>query len=286
VFEKMENLVTEVTTPGQGTGVVMGYRKTLVVNVCVAVGGGIASAQTAPQHAAPAPSHDVKRQNVPPTAASNGMAEQTATMIQRTGGSLLQAQLATPMNPVQIQANQVSFIAVPEPTPKTLKQHDLVTIIVNEQSEITTKGTSNLTRDSQLDAKVDNFVQLRASNLTLKGLQSSTTPEIKLEGNRSFQGQGDVERTDSFSARITAEVVDVKPNGTVILQARKRIKADEEEQTFILTGTCRAEDISAADSILSSQLYDLQLQKLHNGDVRNSTKRGFFGKLLDLFNPF
>ena len=265
----------------------MGYRKTLLVNMCVALSGGVASAQSAPpQQAAPPSNHDAKRQNVPPSAASNGTAEQTATMIQRTNGSLLQAQLATPVNPVQVQAAQVSFIAVPEPTPKTLKQHDLVTIIVNEQSEITTKGTSNLTRDSQLDAKVDNFVQLRASNLTLKGLQSSTTPEIKLEGSRNFQGQGDVERTDSFTARITAEVVDVKPNGTVVLQARKKIKADDEEQTFVLTGTCRAEDITAADSILSSQLYDLQLQKTHTGDVRNSTKRGFFGKLLDLFNPF
>jgi flagellar L-ring protein precursor FlgH len=263
----------------------MGYRKTLLVNVCVAVGGGIASAQTAPNQAAP-PAHDVKRQNVPPSSASNGMAEQTAAMVQRTGGSLLQAQLATPVSPMQAQANQVSFIAVPEPTPKLLKQHDLVTIIVNEQSDISSKGTSNLTRDSQLDAKVDNFVQLRASNLTVKGLQSTTTPEIKLEGNRTFQGQGDVERSDSFTARITAEVVDVKPNGTVVLQARKKIKADDEEQTFVLTGTCRAEDITAADSVLSSQLYDLQLQKTHTGDVRNSTKRGFFGKLLDLFNPF
>ena len=108
----------------------MGYRKTFLVNVCVAVGGGIVSAQTAPTQAA-APARDVKRQNVPPVAASNGMAEQTAAMIQRTNGSLLQAQLATPVNPVQAPPNQVSYIAVPEPTPKLLKQHDLVTIIVN-----------------------------------------------------------------------------------------------------------------------------------------------------------
>src|SRR3954469_19813337 len=117
----------------------MAYRNTLLVNVCVAVGGGIASAQTAPPHSTAPSNHDVKRHDLPPAAASNGMAEQTAAMIQRTGGSLLQAQLATPVNPVQVQANQVSFIAVPEPTPRTLKQHDLVTIIVNEQSEITTK---------------------------------------------------------------------------------------------------------------------------------------------------
>jgi flagellar L-ring protein precursor FlgH len=263
----------------------MAYRKTLVVNVCVALGGGVVSAQTAPTQAQQ-PQREAKRQNLPPAVSTNGMAEQTAAMIQRTGGSLLQAQLATPANPVQAQAGSVSFMAVPEPTPRMLRAHDLVTIIVNEQSEITTKGTSNITRDSQLDAKVNNFVKFKPGNLTLQGLQATTTPEVNVAGNRTFQGQGDVERTDSFTARITAEVVDVKPNGTVVLQARKRIKADEEEQTFILTGTCRAEDITAADSVLSNQLYDLQLQKIHTGDVRNATKRGLIGKLLDFVNPF
>jgi len=214
------------------------------------------------------------------------MAEQASELMKRTGGSLMQAQLIAQASPAQAKPGAISFIAVPEATPRTLKQHDLVTIVVNEQSEITTKGTSNLTRDAQLDAKVNNFVKFKPGNLTLTGLQSTTTPEINLAGNRTFQGQGDVERTDSFTARITAEVVDVKPNGTVILQARKRIKADDEEQSITLTGTCRAEDITAANSVLSNQLFDLELQKTHTGDVRNATKRGFLAKLLDLVNPF
>ena len=159
-------------------------------------------------------------------------------------------------------------------------------VIVREQSEISSKGTNNVTRDSELDAKVSNFVKLDLSKLTLKGLQPAIAPEINLSGKRSFQGQGEVDRSDSFTARITAEVVDVKPNGTVVLQARKRIKTDEEEQEFVLTGTCRVEDIGADDTITSTQLYDLELQKNHKGDVRQATKRGTLGKLLDVINPF
>ena len=158
--------------------------------------------------------------------------------------------------------------------------------MINEESEITSKGTNNMTRDSEFDAKVSNFVQFKPKSLTLLGLQSTTTPEINLSGTRSFQGAGEVDRSDSFTARITAEVVDVKPNGTVIVQARKRIKTDEEEQQFILTGTCRAEDVTAANTVLSSQMFDLELQKNHKGDVRNATKRGVLGKLLDVINPF
>jgi flagellar L-ring protein FlgH len=81
-------------------------------------------------------------------------------------------------------------------------------------------------------------------------------------------------------------VLDVKPNGTLVLQARKRIKTDEEEQAFILTGVCRAEDITADNSILSTQLYDLELSKSHQGTVRNATRKGWGGKLLDAISPF
>jgi flagellar L-ring protein precursor FlgH len=250
----------------------------------VAFSPAFASAQAGP----PAQSgpRAVSRQNVPPAASTNTMSLQAAALMRQTNGSLLQAQLAAQANPAQVQAAQVSFITVPEPEPKLLRKHDLVTIIVNEQSEITSKGTNNSTRDSELDAKVDSWVKLRLKDLTLLGLQPTITPEIKTSGVRSFQGQGDVERSDTFTARITAEVVDVKPNGTVVLQARKRIKTDEEEQQFILTGVCRAEDITAADTVLSTQLFDLELQKNHKGDVRNATRRGLVGKLLDVINPF
>jgi len=214
------------------------------------------------------------------------MAIQAAVLVQQSNGSLIQAQLAAQANPAQVQAAQVSFTAVPDPEPKLLKKHDLVTIIVNEQSEITSKGTNNFTHDSELDGKVNNWVSFDSKTWTLKGLQPTIPPEINLTGTRSFQGQGDKERTDSFTARITAEVVDVKPNGTVVLQAREHIKMDEEEQLIVLTGTCRAEDITAANSVLSTQLFNLNLQKNHKGDVKAATNRSILGKLLDLINPF
>ena len=54
----------------------------------------------------------------------------------------------------------------------------------------------------------------------------------------------------------------------------------------ILTGICRAEDVNADNTILSTQLFDLQLQKNHTGAVRDATKRGWFLKVLDAVSPF
>ena len=223
----------------------------------------------------------------PPRPANNNTAAQAGAMIERSGGSLLRAALSSQPDPGQAKLSQVSYFAVPEPEPKTLKKHDLVTIIVREESELSSKGSNDFKKNAQLQAQVNQFIKLKLDKGSIYGLPTPTAqPGVDLTGNRTFKGEGEVDRSDSFTARITAEVVDVKPNGTLVLQARKRIKTDEEEQQFILTGICRVEDVTGDNSVLSTQLHDLELQKNHKGDVRSATQRGTLPKLLDFINPF
>lgn len=212
-------------------------------------------------------------------------AQDTSNLMRQTGGSLLQATMAMQADPAQAKLTDMSFFAVPEPEPRTMHKHDLITIIVREESEYSSEGTTDLKKQADLEAKVDQFIQFSIDNFEIKN-SIGTPPEIKMNGSRNFKGEATVDRTDSLTARITAEVVDVKPNGTLVLQARKRIKTDEEVQQFVLTGICRAEDISADNTLLSTQLYDLELNKSNTGAVRDTTKRGWVPKLLDAINPF
>jgi flagellar L-ring protein precursor FlgH len=80
-------------------------------------------------------------------------------------------------------------------------------------------------------------------------------------------------------------VVDVKPNGTLALEARKHIENDDEKLTISLTGFCRPEDVAADNTVLSTQMFDLRVNKQHQGEVRNAQKKGLLTKLLDfVFN--
>ena len=208
-------------------------------------------------------------------------------LMRQNGGSLLRATLAAQADPGRATLKEVSFTAVPEPEPRTLKKHDLVTIIVRETSEYKSEATTDLKKKATLDARLEEFAKLNVKNFAIEGGGIGTTPpSIKASGKGEFKGDGSVDRSDELTARITAEVLDVKPNGTLVLQARKFIKTDEEEQEMILTGVCRAEDVTADNSIYSHQLHDQTLMKMHKGAVRDATKRGWLPKLLDLIAPF
>jgi flagellar L-ring protein FlgH len=223
--------------------------------------------------------------------AASDTAEPSATsapigaIMRETGGSLLRATVSASAD-ADVPMKSASFIAVSEQQPKVLKKEDLVTVIVSEISAFSTEGTSDLQKHSDMNAQITGFTQLNLAHLTATGVSPSQPLGLTTTTDRDAKGTASVDRSDSLTARITARVVDVKPNGTLVLEATKRIKTDEEEQIFTLTGICRADDVAADNTILSTQMYDLSLSKEHTGAVRDTTSRGGFSAWLDKLNPF
>jgi flagellar L-ring protein precursor FlgH len=204
-----------------------------------------------------------------------------------TGSSLLKATMSARPDPQQAKLDDVSLFAVPAPEPRTMKKHDLVTIIVREESEYSSEGNTELSKEFELNATIEELVKLNLAKMQINPGGVGDVPlEVRMNGDREFTGEGSVDRSDTFTTRITSEVTDVKPNGTLVVQGRLFIKTDEEEKEITISGTCRAEDVSVDNTILSSQLYDTKLITNHKGAVRDSTKRGWIPRLLDLINPF
>jgi flagellar L-ring protein FlgH len=253
----------------------------------------VASAQTAPQTAtqtgaaAPAATGREGPGRIIPGASAGGAQQADPGVIsQQAGGSMLRATVSNPVDPANATLNTVSFFSVPETKPRMIKKHDLVTIVVDENSQYSSAGTTDLQKEADFDAKVTAMVRLSLSKLDLSENSINTNPEIGTTGTRDFKGDGTVNRTDTMTTRLTAEVLDVKPNGTLVLQARQHIKTDDEEQTMVLSGTCRVEDVTPDNTVLSTQMFDKEVSNTNKGAVRDTTKRGWVPKLLDAVNPF
>jgi flagellar L-ring protein precursor FlgH len=86
--------------------------------------------------------------------------------------------------------------------------------------------------------------------------------------------------------RIAATVVDVLPNGNLVLEAQKEIQTNREVWTYTLTGTIRSQDINRDNTALSENIANLQIKKTQSGKVYDSTKRPWGTRLYDMFFPF
>ena len=190
----------------------------------------------------------------------------------------------------EARVSVVNLIAVAPQQPRHFRKNDILTVIVREDSDSSTTGQGNSTKTQAFDLAVEQFLQLALSKSgvpTVGTVNSpSSLPEVKFKYNNDTKSDASQSRTDSFSARISATVVDVKPNGTMVVEAVKQITVDKEVQTFKLTGACRVEDIGVDNTVLSTQLANLTISKHTSGMVRDGTKRGWLNQLIDNISPF
>ncbi|MGA2497410.1 MAG: flagellar basal body L-ring protein FlgH [Tepidisphaeraceae bacterium] len=207
-------------------------------------------------------------------------------MMQNSGGSLYRAGMTVrPDASRQTPPPGIGLMFVPAPEPKVLKKHDLVTIIIKEESEVTSDGTTDLKKNSDFNAVLNQLPKF-ANGALHAGVVPTTPAALQATANRDTKGEAHLSRSDKFDTRIAAEVVDVKPNGTIAIQARKTEKHDDEEQELILTGVCRGTDVTPDNSVYSWQIYNLQIVNLTNGAVTDTNKRGIIPKIVDTINPF
>lgn len=181
---------------------------------------------------------------------------------------------------------QVSMLAIAPPQPRTFKVHDLVTIIIDESSSSSSKQSLKTKKESDATVEFKALLDpLQLLETRLRAGEISNLDLIDSEAELEFKGDGRYTRTDRFTARITAEVIDVKPNGTLVLEARKRIERDKEITEIVLTGLCRLDDITLSNTVLSSQLANLVVIQHNEGAVKDAAKKGMITNLLDtIFN--
>ncbi len=181
--------------------------------------------------------------------------------------------------------SEASWFAVEEPTPKDFREHDLVTIVVNEVSKHSVKADAKSEREHTIDFKLKDWLRLTDGNLR-PDRQLRGDPSIAGDFNREFEGKSDIKREDSLSARIQAEIIDVLPNGTLVLEATHSMTVDDETTLITLIGTCRSKDIGIDNTIISSKIARLEIKKTHTGMARDTTKRSLLARALDYLNPF
>lgn len=180
---------------------------------------------------------------------------------------------------------RTSLVASRLPEPRKFGVHDLITIIVREQTSNDSKATLETEKETKLDGEISSFPDFQLKNLLNLQLGASDmsrgTPKVGIDMKKEFSGDGNFKRSDTFTTRITAEIIDVKPNGLLVVEARRHMRTDKETVAIVLTGTCRSQDVAGDNSVLSTNLHNLRLVKEHEGEIRNSTKKGILTQVFE-----
>lgn len=180
-----------------------------------------------------------------------------------------------------------SMLAIELPPPKEFRVHDLVTILIDEVSRAESSQSLETQKDFELEGALEQFPSIRhLLEAQLETGDSNPVVEVGARGEHESTNEGEFRRSDRFTARLTAEIIDVKPNGTIVLEAKKAISNNKGElQSIVLSGVCRQEDISEDNTVSSANIADLRIFQRTEGEVHKGGTKGLIPRVLEtIFN--
>ena len=104
--------------------------------------------------------------------------------------------------------------------------------------------------------------------------------------SNSFNGGGTVDNEDSFEGKITAQVMEVYPNGNLLVQGNKEIQIVDEQQIVTISGIVRPQDIGTNNQVASFMMADVRINYEGQGAIRDNQKRSLLTRFWDKINLF
>lgn len=168
--------------------------------------------------------------------------------------------------------------------PKARQIGDILTVFIIESSSSSKEASSKTAKKTSTKGSLSVF-HPRLDNSPTSWTNASI-PEWGIEASRGFDGSGEQKNSDQITATLSARVMEVLPNGNLLIEGKRTLAVQSEEMEYVLTGTVRPIDISRENTIYSTKIADLSIQYLSSGSVAKSQQKGVFDKVVDFINPF
>ncbi|MFH1144589.1 MAG: flagellar basal body L-ring protein FlgH [Candidatus Eisenbacteria bacterium] len=155
---------------------------------------------------------------------------------------------------------------------KAVEIGDVVTVIIIEDASATNQSQLKTSKEDEVDLEGSGVGKL--DFIPLFGAEFDYKKEHQGRGQTSLSGQ--------MSARVTATVVDVLPDGNLVVEGSRTVKINEDTDQITLRGVVRPEDIRADNTVLSTYLAEAQISYSGSGPGKNPSRQGLIAKIFDL----
>jgi flagellar L-ring protein precursor FlgH len=162
---------------------------------------------------------------------------------------------------------------------------DIVTIIITEVAQGGNKASTSTGRDASTSASIDALLGIEnailGSNATMGG-------QIAIGGSHAnkLKGTGDTSRNTSLVARISARVIRVLDNGNLLIEGRRQVTVNAEDQFLIISGIIRPQDITTENTVASQYIADARIVYTGEGVINDKMRPGWMTRVVDWVWPF
>ncbi|MDR1350697.1 MAG: flagellar basal body L-ring protein FlgH [Zoogloeaceae bacterium] len=162
---------------------------------------------------------------------------------------------------------------------------DILTVTITENNTASAESASNAKRSGAVNAGIGALNVYPLSNIK----QFNKLADMKIDANSSntFGGSGDVENTNAFKGTITVTVIEVYPNGNLLVSGEKQVAIGHQQEFIRLSGVINPRDVkSETNSVESSRVADARIEYKASGYVSEAQVMGWLARFFLSALPF
>jgi flagellar L-ring protein precursor FlgH len=129
---------------------------------------------------------------------------------------------------------------------------DVLTIVINEKTQAGKEASSNAAKTSAVDASIGTV-----AGIPLKTLQGLT---LGAEASAEYDDESKLNSSNTFSGSVTVTVIEVLPNGNLIVAGEKQIGLDKGTEYVRLSGVVQPDTIQAGNTVSSAKVADARIE--------------------------
>ena len=155
---------------------------------------------------------------------------------------------------------------------------DTMTISISENTSASTKSNTSVSRSTSTSASVPTLTGLPGKSLQGIGLEASSA--------NSLAGKGDAAANNVFTGTITVTVIEVLPNGNLLVSGEKQVSIGTGTEYIRLSGIVNPFFINAANTINSAYVADARIEYKESGAISEAQVMGWLARFFMSFLPF
>lgn len=152
---------------------------------------------------------------------------------------------------------------------------DLLTIVIQETHSVKNEDKTERKSDSSLAARLETFT------LSDKAFPANVLPNASVTKEQDFNGESKQNSGSEVRASIAVMVVDVQPNGNLVVAGQRTVTVNDETKTLRVSGIVRSIDVTTQNTVTSAQVADARIAINGDGASTRQVTKGPVGQLFD-----
>ncbi len=155
---------------------------------------------------------------------------------------------------------------------------DILTINLVERNAAQKASNANATRESSISGGITSLARVPLSGLA--GLNAEAGAES------GFTGRGAAAANNVFNGTITVTVIEVYPNGNLLVSGEKQVAINQGAEFIRFSGVVNPNSVTTANTVQSTQVADARIEYRGSGYIDESQRMGWLQRFFVAVLPF